>query len=88
MSDWQPVEPGDEQHLVFKCPALRGVRDTVWHIQSLNGLSGDHAAILDHFMWQHEKCAIAQSIRECMDAQVILALRIRHQISPRWPEMM
>jgi len=34
---------GDEQHLVFECPALQGIR------YRYNGLFGDHAAATGSF---------------------------------------
>jgi len=82
VSDWQSTELGEEQHLVFMCPALQGVRDRY------NVLFGDNAAKLNFSMRQHDNYAVAQCIGECMDAQVILALRVRLQISPRRPEVM
>ena len=53
---------GDEQHLVFQCSALQGIRDRY------NGLFGDHAATMVHPMWQHGTRAVAKFIEECMDA--------------------
>ncbi len=59
-----------------------------------NDLFGDYVATMVQLMWQHETStrAVTQFIEECMEFilwmhMVILALRARHQISPRWLEM-
>ena len=57
----QTDSPGDEQHLVFECPALR-LREVY------NRLFGDHATTRIQFMWQHDTHALAQFIKECVDA--------------------
>ena len=53
---------GNEQHLVFKCPALQGVRD------GDDGLFGDRSPTMVRFMWQHDTSAVAIFIEARMDA--------------------
>ena len=52
----------DEQHLVFECPALQQDRD------NYNSPLGGHAATMVQFMWQHDLCAVAQEIKDELDA--------------------
>ena len=52
------------------------------------GQLADHAAEVFHFMWQHDTRALALSLQVCVDAHGDVALRARHQISPRYLEMM
>ena len=47
-----------EQHLMFECPALQGLRDRY------SGLIGDHAATMLQLMWQHDPHALVQFIEE------------------------
>jgi len=47
---------------VFECPAWEGVKDRY------NGLLGDHAVAWVPFMWQHDTRALAQFVKECVDA--------------------
>ena len=61
-------QSGDEQHPVFECPALQGIK------VRCNGLFGYHATTTLQFIWQHDTRAVAQFIRECVKApdQIIL----------------
>ncbi len=73
---------GDEQHLVFECPALQGFRDRY------NGLFGDHAATMIQSCGNMTLVQLRNSSKNVWTHTVILALRARHQISPRWLETM
>ena len=58
----RPINLVDEQHLVFECSALQGVSD------KYSGLFGDHPATTDLFEWQYDTHAVAQFMKECMNA--------------------
>ena len=60
---------GDEQHAVFECPALQGIKDRY------NNLFGHHAATMVQFRWQHDTRAVAQFTKECADAHCDPALQ-------------
>jgi len=73
---------GDEQHLVFQSPALQGVRDRY---------SGQFGIMPQQWFSSCGKMTLVQSRNSSKDVwthTVILAFRARHQISPRWLEMM
>ena len=53
--------PGDEQHVVFECPGLQDIRDRY------QGLFGEHAATMLHFMWQDDIRGVAMFIKECLE---------------------
>jgi len=77
---------GDEQHLVFNCPALQEIRDRY------NALFGDHAATMVQFMWHHDaraKHSLNNHGGTCMVIHmVILALKTGTRSGNKWLEMM
>jgi len=55
----------------------------------IDGLIGDRAGTVVQFMWDHDTHTVAASelFQNVGMHTVVLALRARHQISPRWLEM-
>jgi len=77
-----PPVPSQVGHCNIIIPALQGVRDRY------NGSFGDHAATMTHFMWQHDIRAVAQLIKEYVEAHGNPGPQSQASDQPGWLETM
>ncbi len=54
-------EVGDEQHLVFTCPALEHIRSRYRH------LFGPRTFTMVQFLWQEDMVSVARFVTDCFD---------------------